>query len=323
MSFFDASTLFLSWLFSARFWAWASLSRSRSPLTTLNSDLASSREPVIDVRSPSSAAIFSFDKAKELRVLRSSALTDSSCNVVDASRDRHSSIWLWSWFLFPSRALIWSSYNCCRFTNSHLSVLLTKRASSNCGVQVAWAEYLVDDLQTSGRLRDECLNEAWMFGESDFWRLKWVYAWSSDPCDVKIGEEAPKIYSRRRDSKKKSKSEYLRSLVLSVVFCRLIGTTGDVVGIGDGFLGIEEKYDAESRGGTWESKRRCGCKRRRGRSPCSELGLFLLDSFKFDICWLKVPGWSKGLFVRSLSVCARPYEVVEHWLYRIISDFMG
>jgi hypothetical protein len=65
-----------------------------------------------------------------------------------------------------------------------------------------------------------------------------------------MGEEAPKIYSRHRDSKKKSKSKYLRSLVLSLVFCRLIGTTGDVVGIGDGFLGIEEKYDAESRGGT-------------------------------------------------------------------------
>ena len=116
--FFDDSTLFLSWSFSARSWAWAPLSRSRSPLTTVNSDLASDRAVVIDMCSFLSTV-------KEVRILASSALADSSCDSVDASRDRHSSspwevpecillslsIWLWSSFLFASRAV-----NCSNFS---------------------------------------------------------------------------------------------------------------------------------------------------------------------------------------------------------------
>ena len=116
--FFDDSTLFLSWSFSARSCAWAPMSRSRSPLTTVNSDLASDREAVMDMCSPLSTV-------KEARILASSALADSSFNSVDASRERHSSspwevpecillslsIWLWSWFLFARRAVNCSNYS--------------------------------------------------------------------------------------------------------------------------------------------------------------------------------------------------------------------
>lgn len=224
MPFFDASTLFLSWSFSARSWAWASLSRSRSPATTLNSDLASNREAFMDACSLSSATIFSFDEAKEARVLKSSALADSSCTVVDVSRDRHSSspweayecksrslsTWFWSWFFFASTAFVCSNYlfkmNVSWFTKNHMNISFTKNASSwsNCRFQVAWAgPAVVDELWTSDRLRDERRNESRGFGETDRWRFGWIYAWSSDPCDIKKGEEAPKMYIRHRNSTKK------------------------------------------------------------------------------------------------------------------------
>ena len=98
--------------------------------------------------------------------------------------------------------------------NTYNKTLLTRRASSKCGFQVAAAEYpgpaLVDDLWVMGRLRADCRSEVWGpgFGEVDRSRFEWVYARSSDPCDTKKGEEAPKMYIRQRDSKKTSPSTY-------------------------------------------------------------------------------------------------------------------
>ena len=57
-----------------RSWAWASLSCSQSPLTTLNSDLASERDAFKDMCLLSSATTFSFDEANKLWIWISSAL---------------------------------------------------------------------------------------------------------------------------------------------------------------------------------------------------------------------------------------------------------
>ena len=92
--------------------------------------------------------------------------------------------------------------------NTYIETLLTRRASSKCEFKfpVAAVEYpgpaLVDDLWVTGRLRADSRNEVWGLGEVDRSRFKWVYARSSDPWDIKKGEEAPKMYIRQRDSKK-------------------------------------------------------------------------------------------------------------------------
>ena len=111
-------------------------------------------------------------------------------------------------------------------------------------------------------------------------------------------------------TRRKDNFKYVRSLV----FCGLIGARGDAAGFRES-VGVEaDTYGAETRGGTWESKRR-GCIKGTGaqaRSLGSKMGLFLsnrLGSFKFDSCRLKAPVWSKGLFVRSFSVCIRLREV--------------
>ena len=62
------------------------------------------------------------------------------------------------------------------------------------------------------------------------------------------------MHVRQRDSIKKTKSKYvrwLRSLELSLIFCGLIGASGDAAGIREEFVGVEaETYGAETRGGT-------------------------------------------------------------------------
>ena len=89
---------------------------------------------------------------------------------------------------------------------AYIETLLTRRASSKCEFQVAAVEYpgpaLVDDLWVTGRLRADSRNEGWVFGEADRSRFEWVYARSSDPCDIIRGEEAANMYIPQRDSKK-------------------------------------------------------------------------------------------------------------------------
>lgn len=74
-----------------------------------------------------------------------------------------------------------------------------------------------------------------------------MYARSLHPCDIKEGEETPKMYIHHQSfffiKKKRKEKSNLRLLVLSALFCRLRGASGDAVRIGEELLDIEvEKY---------------------------------------------------------------------------------